>query len=171
MNKGLLIPAIIAIGVTVLTAPGHKAGQGTDQSAAAASPHRKAATAAWFAGNTELTRAADGHFYADAAVNQHSTRFLIDTGASMVALTGADARAIGLDWSDSDVIPIGQGASGPVYGVPVRLERIELGGTEVRDVRAAIVPEGLDVSLLGQSFLSRVGNVRIEGERMMLGAD
>ena len=103
-------------------------------------------------------------------MDSRRTHFLVDTGASIIALTGADAEAIGLDWSEADVVPIGRGASGTVHGVPVRLERVELGGFEATDVEAAIVPQGLDVSLLGQSFLSKLHGVRIEGDRMIVGS-
>ncbi len=125
--------------------------------------------AAWVAGSTELPRAADGHFYADAGVNGARVNFLVDTGASVVALTASDARAAGLLWSAADVEPVAQGASGPVHGVRVSLDRLALGGHEARDVSAIIVPEGLPVSLLGQSFLATVQPVRIEQDRMVLG--
>lgn len=126
---------------------------------------------AWLTGGTVLDREADGHFYADAEVDSRQTHFLVDTGASMVALTGADARAIGLDWDDSDLRPIGRGASGTVYGIPVKLDRVELGGVEATDVEAAIIPQGLDVSLLGQAFLTKLHGVRIDGDRMILGGE
>lgn len=125
--------------------------------------------AAWVAGVTELPRAANGHFYTDASINGSPVRFLIDTGASVVALTGADARAAGLYWSDADVAPVARGASGQVQGVAVMLDRVSLGGHEARNVSAIIVPEGLEISLLGQSFLSTVQPVRIERDRMVLG--
>ncbi|TCM18811.1 aspartyl protease family protein [Novosphingobium sp. PhB165] len=150
-------------------APGLKAG-GSDHAKVATRHDDSSAKKAWLAGETVLSRAPDGHFYADADVEQRRTHFLVDTGATIVALTGNDARAIGLDWNDSDLMPIGRGANGTVYGVPVSIGRMELGGLEAHDVQAAIVPSGLDVSLLGQSFLSHVGNVRIEGEHMTLGA-
>lgn len=130
---------------------------------------RESAREAWLAGETVLQREPDGHFYASVQIDSHDYRLLVDTGASMVALTGEDAEAIGLTWSDADLREIGRGASGPVYGVPATIERIELGGLEARNVRAAIVPEGLGVSLLGQSFLSQLRGVRIDGDRMMLG--
>ncbi|WP_245656486.1 retropepsin-like aspartic protease family protein [Novosphingobium naphthalenivorans] len=125
--------------------------------------------AAVFPDDTVLTRQSDGHFYARADVDAHSTRFLVDTGASMIALTGADAEAIGLRWDPSELRPVGRGASGTVYGVPVRLEHVELGAFGARGVGAVIVPEGLEVSLLGQSFLARIPSVRIDGDRMTLG--
>lgn len=125
--------------------------------------------AAWAAGSTALPRSADGHFYADAAVNGASVNFLVDTGASMVALTGADARAAGIHWSDADVRAVARGASGPVYGVSLTLDRVTLGGHEARNVSAIVVPDGLGISLLGQSFLSTIQPVRIENDQMVLG--
>ncbi|MFA6220047.1 MAG: TIGR02281 family clan AA aspartic protease [Erythrobacter sp.] len=131
---------------------------------------RDKAFAAWSAGETVLPRARNGHFYAEVAINGSPVNFLVDTGASMIALTGEDAAAAGLSWSDSDVRIVAQGASGPVYGVPVRLDRVVLGGHEAQNVEAAIIPSGLDVSLLGQSFLATIEPVRIEGDRMVLGS-
>lgn len=124
---------------------------------------------AWLAGQTVLKRSSDGHFYADGYVDGYSCRFLVDTGASIVALTGADAEAMGLSWDQENLRPIGRGASGTVYGVPTRIEKMEVGGLEARDVQAAIIPDGLDVSLLGQSFLSKIDNVEISGDEMRLG--
>ena len=123
----------------------------------------------WAPEPSVLERQSDGHFYVRANVNQTTTRFLVDTGASVVALTGEDARAAGLTWSNEDLVPIGQGASGTVYGVPVTLDSVELGQTEARRISGAIIPQGLPISLLGQSFLSHVDSVRIEGDRMTLG--
>lgn len=124
---------------------------------------------AYTASSTVLDRESDGHFYANVQVNARSTRFLVDTGASVIALTGADARAIGLTWDAGQVVPVAKGASGVVYGVPVRLEHVEVGTLGARDVGAVIIPEGLEVSLLGQSFLERLKGVHIDGDRMTLG--
>ncbi|HKX78363.1 MAG TPA: TIGR02281 family clan AA aspartic protease [Novosphingobium sp.] len=143
---------------------------GDSASRPAAAPASAAADkAAWNAGQTVLQRQGDGHFYADAAVGDAQVRFLVDTGASVVALTGEDARAAGLDWDETALRPIGRGASGVVQGVPVTIERIELGGFEATDVEAAIIPDGLPVSLLGQSFLSRMSGAQIDGDEMRLG--
>lgn len=122
----------------------------------------------YLSGELVLQQQADGHFYASPAINHVPIDALIDTGASVIALTGEDAGAIGLNWNDADVRMIGHGASGEVYGVPVRLERVELGSFEVYDVDAVIIPEGLHVTLLGQSFLSRIPNVKIADGRMNL---
>ena len=115
-----------------------------------------------------LERRGDGHFYADVVVEGVSTRMLVDTGASVIALTGEDASAMGLYWSEDDVVPVAQGASGAVYGVNVELAHVRLGHFEAENVRAMIIPEGLAISLLGQSFLSTVRTVRIADGRMVL---
>lgn len=115
-----------------------------------------------------LKREVDGHFYADAEVNGSGVHFLVDTGATAIALTGDDARSLGLHWNDSDLQPVARGASGPVEGIPVMLNSVELGGVRANSVPAAIIPEGLDVSLLGQSFLSRAQSIKINGDTMEL---
>lgn len=123
---------------------------------------------AW-GGTTELQRAGDGHFYAGVGLGGRSLTMLVDTGATVIALTGDDARAAGLHWNPADLAVVARGASGPIHGVAVTLERVTLGGHEARDVPAVIVPEGLPISLLGQSFLSTIEPVRIEKDRMVLG--
>ncbi|MBK6707640.1 MAG: TIGR02281 family clan AA aspartic protease [Sphingomonadales bacterium] len=116
-----------------------------------------------------LDRREDGHFYATADIGGTPVTFLVDTGASMVALTGNDARALGLSWSNGDLQHVGRGVNGDVFGKPVMLENVAIGDVELGSVRAVIIPNGLDISLLGQSFLERIDNVRIEGGRMTLG--
>lgn len=123
----------------------------------------------WLAGEMALPRQPDGHFYADVAIDGQPARMLVDTGASMVALTGEDAEAIGLTWEPDQVQQVARGASGPVYGVSVTLDRVALGDLEARNVAAIIVPEGLGVSLLGQSFLAQIGRVEIRDGAMVLG--
>ncbi len=118
---------------------------------------------------TELARSGDGHFYAVVQVNGRPTRFMIDTGATGIALTGSDAQALELQWTYNDLSIVAQGASGPVQGVRKRLDSVALDGHEVRGLEAIIVPEGLGISLLGQSFLSTISPVRIEDDRMILG--
>ncbi|MCH2487263.1 MAG: TIGR02281 family clan AA aspartic protease [Erythrobacter sp.] len=120
-------------------------------------------------GEIAVPRSADGQFYTEARVNDRPIRFLVDTGATGVALTGEDARVAGIHWSPTDLEIVAQGASGPVEGVRMTIDTIELGDHEIRDFNAVIVPQGLPVSLLGQSFLSRMDAMRIEGDRMVIG--
>ncbi len=122
----------------------------------------------YLSGELMLTRQADGHYYATPTINGTEVQTLVDTGASVIALTGSDAQALGLSWNEDDLGVIAQGASGPVMGVAVQLDTVQLGGFEAHDVPAMIVPEGLPITLLGQSFLSRIPNVEITDGQMNL---
>jgi aspartyl protease family protein len=113
----------------------------------------------------EIPRAPDGHFYLDAQVNGAQVHFLVDTGASMVALTSADAQRAGIALPSARTTA--QGAGGAIEIVPVTIERIAAGPLEAREVEGAVARD-LPVSLLGQSFLSRIGTVQISGDRMVL---
>ena len=115
-----------------------------------------------------LDRRDDGHFYTEAMVEGTPVQFLIDTGASTIALTGSDAEAIGIDWNVDDVAPVARGAGGMVHGVRVTLNEVRIGDFEARNIDAAIIPEGLPVSLLGQSFLKQVPDLAIQDDRMVL---
>lgn len=137
--------------------------------ALSARPDAAKARAAWLSGQTVLRREADGHFYADVMVEGRPIRFLVDTGASTIALTGQDAMDLGFTWSDDALQHVGRGAGGAVEGIPVRIDRVELGGVEARGISGVVIPEGLDVSLLGQSFLSQFPNMEIVGDEMRLG--
>ena len=115
-----------------------------------------------------LKRAPNGHFFVDAQVDGQTVRFLIDTGASGVALTGEDARRLGIVVLPSEIVPVGTGASGQVLGKRIVIHHLAIDRKEAWDMEAVVIPEGLDVSLLGQSFLSRIGSVQINGDRMVL---
>lgn len=157
---GLLLPAVSNVGT-----PDEPRLLGASQATPASAD---AAANAW-AEDLVLTREADGHFYADVAVDGQSLRMLVDTGASVVALTGADAEALGLAWDPAEIAPVAQGASGPVEGVNVVIEELTLGDHVAHDVQALIIPEGLAISLLGQSFLSTLGQVQMRGDQMIVG--
>ena len=118
-------------------------------------------------GAVTLVRAADGHFYADAQVNGAAVRFLVDTGSSAVVLSAADAARIGL--GAGDYSREARGAGGTVKLLPVTLNRLALGTLAADNVPAMVAErDALPVSLLGQSWLSRVGSVTIERDRMVL---
>jgi len=158
------------IGFAII-APSFKAGPPAPEQAVAGKPAASgpAQSASMAAGNgfasRELTRAPDGHFYLDAQVNGAQIHFLVDTGASMVALTAADAQRAGIALPSERALA--QGAGGNVEIIPVTIDRIAAGPLEARDVPGAVARE-LPISLLGQSFLSRVGTVQISGDRMLL---
>jgi aspartyl protease family protein len=116
---------------------------------------------------TLLQRHEDGHFYADVEVNGALVHFLIDTGASGVALTEEDARRVGLAFSPGEYEAVGMGAGGPIRGKLVTLDRVSLDGKEARDVHGAIL-QGSTMSLLGQAYLAKLGSVEMSGDYMRL---
>jgi aspartyl protease family protein len=167
-----LVPAVLVAGALVgWFSPGvEPQAEPAEAGAAEASEAQLQVAAApeWYGGEVALQREVDGHFYAPVRVETRDYRMLVDTGASMVALTGEDARNIGLQWDPQALQPVGRGASGVVMGVPVKLAEVAVGDFTARGVDAVIVPEGLAISLLGQSFLSHVGNVAISGDTLTL---
>lgn len=116
---------------------------------------------------TVLERDSYGHFIAHAEVNGEPVRFLVDTGADMVALTIEDARRARVQFDYASFEVVGQGASGAVRGQQVMLDNVVLDGKRVYGVRGAVV-EGLDVSLLGQSYLGKIKSVHMTGDTMRL---
>ena len=116
---------------------------------------------------TTLERERNGHFYTYADVNGEPVRFIVDTGASLVALTMRDAKKLNIPFDRSEFDYVGEGASGPVRGKFVRLDSVEIEGKKVDNVKAVIL-EGSTLSLLGQSYLTRMGEVQMKGEYMIL---
>ncbi len=140
--------------------------------ASRSSVHRLSAQAPEFASSSKggalvLERAADGHFYADVAVNNRTLRMMVDTGASTIALTAEDARRAGIPTSLSMNLAVGEGAGGTVYGDVARLSSVRLGKVSARDLPVVVIKGGSQ-SLLGQSFLRQFKSVNIEGDHMVL---
>ena len=114
-----------------------------------------------------LQRSSDRHFYAAARVNGHDVRFLVDTGASEIALTEADARKVGIKFDPDRYELLGEGASGFVRGQYVNIDTIQIDGIHENGVKAVVV-EGAAVSLLGQPFLENIDEIVIRKSEMVL---
>lgn len=119
-------------------------------------------------GQVQLVRDADSHFYATIDINGTSVRMLVDSGASMIALTRADAEAIGFDVDSLPAAGSANTAGGVVPIRPVELDRVRIEGIEIAGVQAAVIDADMPASLLGQSFLSRLQSVKVEGDTMTL---
>lgn len=120
-------------------------------------------------GREELRAAADGHYYARAEVNGRPLDVMVDTGASMVALTYEDAERAGLSLKPSDFTGRVSTANGIAAVAPVMLDRVTIGRVTVRRVRAAVCERGrLAKTLLGMSFLSELERVDISQGRLVL---
>jgi aspartyl protease family protein len=115
---------------------------------------------------TVLERSAGGHFYANVEVNGELVRFLVDTGATSVALTERDAERIGLPLNRGNYQTVGMGAGGPVRGQMVKLDKVSLDGKEVRGLTGTVL-EGGDMNLLGQDYLGQF-SVEMRGGRMRI---
>lgn len=121
-------------------------------------------------GSTEQTvirRDSSGQFFVNAEVNGQTGRFLIDTGADVLALTVDDAQEFGIDVEPSTFQPITQTASGPGHGAVVTVERLVVAGKELENVRAIVV-DGLETNLLGQSVLRQLGRIELHGNQMVI---
>jgi len=117
----------------------------------------------------EIKAGAHNHYIAGIEVNGRRLDVLVDTGASMVALTHEDARRLGISPRDADYTLAVQTANGQSRFAPVLLDRVTLGGIEVRGVQAAVAEPGrLAQTLLGMSFLSRLQRVDMRPGVMIL---
>jgi len=115
-----------------------------------------------------LRKSDDGHFHADAKVNRAHVRFLVDTGASSVALTLADAKRVGIDVDQLNYsVPIST-ASGQAFAAYVVVDKISIGQISLRNVDAFVIREGLDTSLLGMSFLGRLQKFEASRNQLIL---
>jgi aspartyl protease family protein len=116
---------------------------------------------------TVIDRASNGHFLAVANVNDEPVRFIVDTGADIVALTEADARRAHVQFDPDDYEIVGKGAAGLVRGQEVHIAELELDGKRASDVHAVVLADG-EMSLLGQTFLRKLKEVRITGDQMRI---
>ena len=110
----------------------------------------------------------DGQFWADATVNSGYVRFLIDTGASAVALTPEDAQKAGLRLHELNYdVPI-RTAGGRNMAARVSLKSIAVGSITLRNIEALVVPEGLETSLLGMTYLGQLQKVEATPSALLL---
>ncbi len=114
----------------------------------------------------ELVRNSQGHYVATGAINGHPVVFLVDTGATDVALSERLARRLGLEKQGGG---FSHTANGVVAVWQTTLDRVSLGVIELRNVRASILPDlkPADQVLLGMSFLKRL-EIEQKGNRLIL---
>lgn len=124
--------------------------------------------AATAADRQSVTLAADprGHFITEGAINGNPVRFLVDTGATMVALPAADAVRLGIDYRKGQR-GLSSTAGGTVPTYRVRFDSVRLGEIEIAGVDGMVLEHGLNIALLGMSFLNRV-EMKRDGPTMVL---
>lgn len=110
-----------------------------------------------------------GHFRVSATVEGRHAFMLVDTGATIVALTFEDALAAGIRPRANEFTRAIGTANGVVSVAPVQLRELRVGDITVRDVDAVVVPQGrLGTSLLGMSFLRGLRGFEVAGNRLTL---
>lgn len=110
----------------------------------------------------------EGQFTVDGTVNGTKVRFLVDTGASGIALNRRDAARVGLDPDRLDYTALVSTANGTARAAPVTLDTLEIGPFHARSVRAEVDEGDLDLSLLGMSYLSTLGRIEIKGDTLTM---
>jgi len=117
----------------------------------------------------ELRAGTYGHYRTSAEINGRPVTVMIDTGASMVALSYEDARAAGIYIRDSDFTHRVSTANGFARVAPITIDRVSIGDITVRNVPGAVMEAGkLDTSLLGMSFLARLQRVDMRSGVLVL---
>lgn len=142
---------------------GGKAGAGTSQP--------QLATAQTAPADSRVVVSADlrGHFVVHPTLDGKRIRMLVDTGASVLALSHEDAQLAGIKVGSRDFTNRVATANGVVGAAPVRIREVRVGDILVRNVEAVVLPPGkLGTSLLGMSFLKRLGGFEIAQGRLVL---
>ena len=109
----------------------------------------------------------DGHFWARASIDGTERRMLIDSGATVTALSTQTAASAGVDRGGSLLPIMVRTANGTVQAETGSVDRLELGGIEARNLKVVISP-ALGVDILGMNFLSQLQSWRVEGRTLIL---
>jgi aspartyl protease family protein len=115
-----------------------------------------------------VPRGPDGHYHVRLLVNDVPVKFVVDTGASDIVLSRADAARVGLDPDTLAYTGIAATANGQVRTAPVRLDRVTLGDIADTNLRAVVNDGDLDISLLGMGYLGLFERIEIAGDELLL---
>jgi aspartyl protease family protein len=169
--RNILIFAAIMIGLG--TSMAQMADKMTPAPASATTTARVAAPAETVAQagfrSLSIPRDARGHFETEGRIDGQRIAFMVDTGASVVALNESSAARFGLRPARSEYRATVSTANGTVQAAPTRLAMVDIGGLVVRDVDAIVLPdEALSENLLGLSFLSKLRRFEYANGKMVL---
>ena len=119
--------------------------------------------------SVRLKATRNGHFFAEADINGRPVEVMVDTGASMVALTYEDAERAGIYLNDSKFVHRVNTANGVARIALVMLDSVSIGSIKIHNVRAAVSERGrLTTTLLGMSFLSRLDRFDMRSGELIL---
>lgn len=113
-----------------------------------------------------LTADSGGHFMTQGSINGRSVMFMVDTGATAIALDAAQAQSMGINFRKGRQIQLGT-ANGITPGWVVKLSSVRIGDVEVHEIDAIVVQQAMPIVLLGNSFLTRF-QMRRENDMMVL---
>jgi aspartyl protease family protein len=116
--------------------------------------------------SVSLTADARGHFAAGGSINGYPISFLVDTGATSIAVNAAEAKRMGLDYKAGQAGAVNT-AAGVVPAWRVTFNTVKVGSITVNQVEGMVVESGLNVPLLGMSFLNRM-EMKRDGQTMTL---
>ena len=119
-------------------------------------------------GAIRLRAQRDGHYYVDARVNDREVRFLVDTGASIVVLSPADASRLGIDLASVEFSRRTRTAGGIVRGAPIIIRTLDLGAIRLTNVAAVINESPMAHSLLGVSALQQLSSYEVRDGTLTL---
>ncbi|MBN9580459.1 MAG: TIGR02281 family clan AA aspartic protease [Afipia sp.] len=129
-------------------------------------PQRAQATAGR---SVTIPRDRRGHFQTEGSVDGRRIDFMVDTGASAIALNESSAARVGVYPRPDDYTAHVSTANGTVKAARTRLRRVSIGGLEVRDVDALVLPDtALSENLLGLSFLSKLKRYEFAGGKLVM---
>jgi aspartyl protease family protein len=120
------------------------------------------------AGQIVVPRARDGHYYLQLNVNSVPVNFVVDTGATEMVLTQADATRAGIDLASLNYLGRANTANGEVRTAFVKLESVSLGDVTDHNVSAVVNEGDMKGSLLGMGYLQRWGRIEIAGGELIL---
>lgn len=115
-----------------------------------------------------IQMAPDGHFWGSVKLNGVKRRMLIDSGATITALSARTARAAGVDTSSDPFPAIIRTANGSITADKAHVARLKLGSIEARDLPVVVSDAFGDVDVIGMNFLSRLKSWRVEGRTLVL---
>jgi aspartyl protease family protein len=154
--RQVILFAVMALVIAGLVPRLYVNGNGPAAEVAKAMPAEPAPAQSSYRSMT-IPRGDHGHFSVEATIDGRRMDFVVDTGASAVVLRERDAARLGIHPSERDYTGRTQTANGVARYAPVELNRVDVGGIVVYNVRAAVMPdEALGQNLLGMTFLSKV---------------
>lgn len=116
----------------------------------------------------EIPVSSDGHYYMTAELNGKPVRFVVDTGATTIALSRQDAEKIGINTDDLAYLGQARTANGTVSTATVMIDSFRIGDLQDDRVPATVIDGEMDQSLLGMTYLSRFARVSMESDRLIL---